>query len=149
MTDASDRIPYDVHGRLDDPVNALALALRQWAGRDDSRAETRLRRAAGEALDVIDGLLAELQVMRGRLVSEVRVSDDAAMARSEALLGELRREAGLGGDGPVADLLLFCRVCRRSTVSRPCDRCGQLSACVICRRCPDCDDPDEEENDGE
>ena len=90
---------------------------------------------------MIDGLLAELHTLRARVVSEVRASDDAAMVRSEALLAELRREAGLGDDGPVADVAAFCRVCRRTTVSVPCERCGQLSACVICRRCPDCDGP--------
>ena len=138
MTDASDRIPYDVHGRLDDPVNALALALGHWEGRDDSRAEPHVRRAASEAVDVIDEMTAVLFRWRERLVREIRVSDDAAMARSEMLLADLRREAGLRDDAPVADVAAFCRGCRRGTVSVPCERCGG-PACAICRRCPDCD----------
>ena len=144
MADASDRIPYDVHGRLDDPVNALALALRQWEGRDDTRPQPHVRRAASEAVDVIDEMAAVLFRWRERLVREIRVSDDAAMVRSEVLLADLRWEAGLG-NAPVADLLPFCRGCRRGTVSSPCARCGG-PACAVCGRCPDCDGPVQQED---
>ena len=128
MTDASDRIPWDVHAKLEDPMVRLAIALGHWEARDESKAQPFPRREASRAMDVIDALLGELYVMRSRLVSE-----DAAMARSEALLGE-------------ADVLAFCRGCRRSTRSVPCELCPGMT-CAVCGRCPDCDGPvpDEEE----
>ena len=82
--------PYDVYARLEDPMGVLAVALAQWEGRDDSKPQPEVRRAANTAIDEIDRMLRELHEMRKRLVGEIRISDDACMARSGALLGEHR-----------------------------------------------------------
>ena len=77
---------YDVHGKLEDPMGVMAVALAQWETRDDAKPQPEIRRAASTAVDAIDAMLRELYLMRGRLVSEIRVSDDIAMVRSDALL---------------------------------------------------------------
>jgi len=84
----SDRQPYDVHAKLEDPVGVLAIALGQWEDRDDTRPQPEVRRAANTAMDTIDAMLAALHAMRSRLVSEIRTSDDATAARVDALLAE-------------------------------------------------------------
>jgi hypothetical protein len=85
-----DRQPYDVYAKLEDPMGVLSVALVQWEGRDDTKPQAEVRRAASTACDAIDGMLRDLHAMRARLVSEVRKSDDEAMRRSEALLAECR-----------------------------------------------------------
>lgn len=92
MSDASDRIPYDVNGRLRDPLGVLAIKLTQWEHRDETKAQPHVRRAANEAMVEIDTMLRELYLMRSRLVSEIRVSDDLAMERSGGLLERLRED---------------------------------------------------------
>jgi len=77
---------WDVHARLEDPMGVLAIALGQWEARDDSKAQPHVRRAANAAMDEIDRMLGELHQMRSRLVSEIRVSDDAGATRADALL---------------------------------------------------------------
>ena len=77
---------WDVHAKLEDPVGVLALALGQWADRDDTRPQPEVRRAANTAMDEIDGMLAELYAMRSRLVTEIRASDDATGRRVDAML---------------------------------------------------------------
>jgi hypothetical protein len=94
MSDATDRIPYDT-GSLEDMLGVAAVGLAQWETRDETRAQPHLRHAAGDALAAIDEMLAALHVMRVRLVSEMRVSDDIAMGRSAELL-ERAREDGPG-----------------------------------------------------
>ena len=126
MTDASDRIPWDTDARLREPLDDLARSLEVWHGRDESRPQPHVRRAANKAMDAMDGMLRELHLMRARLVSEVRESDDAAAARSDALLAASRPD--------------WCKRCRRTTFSVPCLRCDG-PACVICDRCPECDGP--------
>jgi len=79
-------IPYDVYARLEDPMGVLSIALGQWEDRDDTRPQPEVRRAANTAMDEIDRMLRELHAMRSRLVSEIRVSDDAAAARADAML---------------------------------------------------------------
>ena len=78
--------PYDVHTRLEDPMGVLAVALGQWADRDDTRPQPEVRRAANTAMDEIDRMLRELYAMRSRLVGEIRDSDDATAARVDQLL---------------------------------------------------------------
>lgn len=77
--------PYDVHAKLEDPMGVLAIALGQWEDRDDTRPQPEVRRAASKAVDEIDAMLGELHAMRSRLVSEIRASDDANMARIDAM----------------------------------------------------------------
>lgn len=75
MTDDTDRIPWDVHARLEDPMGVLAIALAQWEYRDGTRAQPFARREAGRALDNIGTMLGELNAMRTRLVNEIRDYD--------------------------------------------------------------------------
>jgi len=91
MTDASDRIPWDVGARLQEPLDDLARSLHLWYGRDESRPQAHVRRAANKAVDAMDGMLRELYLMRARLVSEVREFDDLAMVRSGEMLERARR----------------------------------------------------------
>jgi hypothetical protein len=86
--------PYDVCS-LEDPTGVLAVALAQWETRDDTRPQPAVRRAANTAMDAIDVMLRELQLMRARLVGEIRAADDAAAARADALLAQ----AGATRDG--------------------------------------------------
>jgi hypothetical protein len=85
------REDYDVHARLEDPMGVLAVALAQWEGRDETRPQPEVRRAASTAMDAIDGMLRELHAMRARLVGEIRASDDASAARADALLRGYQR----------------------------------------------------------
>ena len=78
--------PYGVHARLDDPVRVLTAALSAWQGRDDTRPQPEVRRAANTAMDQIDAMVRELYAMRSRLVTEVRASDDATGRRVDAML---------------------------------------------------------------
>jgi hypothetical protein len=78
--------PYDVHAKLEDPAGALSAALGQWEDRDDGKAQPAVRRAANEAMDTIDAMVAELYAMRSRLVTEIRASDDIHGARIDVML---------------------------------------------------------------
>ena len=73
-------------------LGELEAALALWATRDDTKAQPGVRQAANNAVDAIDGALRELHGLRSQLVSEVRAADDAAMARTEALLRGFREE---------------------------------------------------------
>jgi hypothetical protein len=86
----------DVAGRLDDRAGELGVALAIWARRDDTKAQPGARKAANTAVSAIDAMLRQLHAARAVLVAEIRVSDDAAMARSEQLAsgpGQLRRQS--------------------------------------------------------
>jgi hypothetical protein len=83
----------DVTGRLDEHNGVLGVALAQWMGRDDSKAEPDVRQAANTAMEEIDAMLAQLHALRARLVSEIRASDDATATRVDALLGEASKGA--------------------------------------------------------
>ena len=78
----------DLTGRA---LGILGVALAQWAARDDTRPDAEVRQAANTAMETIDQMLAGLHQLRARLVSGIRVSDDAAAARVDAMLA---REAG-------------------------------------------------------
>ena len=97
MLSVYDQIPeerrtiLDATGRLDGNVGDLADTLIVWAARDDTRADPEARRAANTAMDaVVDAMLAELHQLRARLVTEIRVSDDATAQRVDQLLARGR-----------------------------------------------------------
>ena len=71
--------------RLENLSAALSESLAVWAARDDTRAQPAVRRAASDAMDAIDAMVAELYRLRQELAGEIRVSDDAAAARADAL----------------------------------------------------------------
>lgn len=80
----------DATGRLDGHLGVLGVALAQWMARDDTKAEPEVRRAANTAMHAIDAMLAEIHQLRSRLSGEIRVSDDLAADRADALLARLR-----------------------------------------------------------
>jgi hypothetical protein len=94
-----DQIPEDRRAILDFTVRlgdeghngVLAVALAQWAARDDSKPDPEARQAANTAMDAVDATLRELHELRARLVSEIRTSDDAAAARADQLLAKCRQ----------------------------------------------------------
>ena len=59
-----------------------------WTARDDRKPDARARRCASDAVDAIDGALAELHKVRQRLISEIRASDVATAMRVDKLLAE-------------------------------------------------------------
>jgi hypothetical protein len=71
---------------------ALEAELALWAGRDDTIPQPDVARAGHAAVDAIDALLRELCQIRERLVSEIRVSQDAGAKRADALIARLRQE---------------------------------------------------------
>ena len=83
-----------VPGRLENLAGVLSAALKQWATRDDTTGEGQavIRDAADTAMETIDAMLRDLHAARAVLTAEIRRSDDAAMARTEALLDKLYRD---------------------------------------------------------
>ena len=69
-----------IRGHTDD----LAADLDVWA--DRAEPDARARRCASAAVDAIDMALRELHGVRAQLVTEIRVSDNAAAARADELL---------------------------------------------------------------
>lgn len=82
---------------LDVETAALLSELAAWRLRDDSSPQPGVRAAAHGALRRIDRMLADLFAARAALMAEIRQSDDAAMARTEALLDELHRRRRADG----------------------------------------------------
>jgi hypothetical protein len=81
----------------DEPLSAFAhhaedlpVFVLLWETRDDMRACPEARRAANDAIDAIDGALAELHKVRQLLITEIRASDDATAARVDAMLAGAR-----------------------------------------------------------
>jgi len=66
----------------------LAVALAIWEARDDTRADAHARRTASGVVDAIDATLRPLHAIRGRLIIEIRASDDATAVRVDKLLAE-------------------------------------------------------------
>ena len=62
-------------GELAARAAALGAALARWERRDEP--DAAVRRAANDAVDVVDAMLAELHAVRARLVAEIRAADDA------------------------------------------------------------------------
>ena len=91
----ADRLPLlDYSGRLGDEghCGVLGVMLGQWAARDDDAADADARRAANNAMNAIDAMLAELHQLRARLVGEIRISDDQAAVRADELLARCAKE---------------------------------------------------------
>ena len=91
---AERRAILDYTSRLGDDghIGDLAVALAQWAARNDSKADPHARRAANTAMDATDAALALLHELRARLVSEIRASDDAFNARVDEQLAQRKEE---------------------------------------------------------
>lgn len=81
-----------VPGQIKARAATLGTALAAWATRDDTKAQPGVREAANTAMTALDAMLAVLHAARSQLVSEIRVSDDATMARTTTLLARLRAE---------------------------------------------------------
>lgn len=79
-----------LRANLDDLARDLAI----WQARNDPVIEPHARRCASDAVNEIDVLLQELHAIRGRLIPEIRDSDDAAMAHADAVLRLIREEDG-------------------------------------------------------
>jgi hypothetical protein len=75
-----------ISGRIGDLGAALAL----WGARDDARPCPEARRAANSAVDAIDAALSGLHAIRARLITEIRISDQASAERADALLARVR-----------------------------------------------------------
>jgi hypothetical protein len=84
-TDAYDGPLSALRNHVDD----LGAWLGIWVNRREP--DARARRCASDAVNAIDAMLRELYLVRGRLVSEIRASDDATAARADELL-RARRE---------------------------------------------------------
>lgn len=82
--------------KITEHAAALNVALDAWARRDDTRPQPEVRDAANAAMDAIDAMLRDLYELRGQLREEIRRSDDASMARAEALLADARARRTAG-----------------------------------------------------
>jgi len=78
---------------LSSRLEILSGALQVWAGRDPTKPQPEVRRAANEAMAAVDDLLGQLHRLRSTLVGEIRASDDATAARVDELLARRRRDA--------------------------------------------------------
>jgi hypothetical protein len=86
---------------LREHVETLSVALAWWAYRDDSTAQLEVRQAANLAVESIDAALSQLHRIRGRLLGQIRRSDDAAAERVDELLAECRAaRAGVDAGEP-------------------------------------------------
>jgi hypothetical protein len=88
MTEPGDRGYDDALSWIRNGAEDLAVALAIWEARDDTRADPHARRAASGAVDAIDAMLRALHAIRGRLITEIRASDDATAVRVDKLLAE-------------------------------------------------------------
>lgn len=93
----------DVGGSLGEFAGTLGVALAQWVTRDDSKPQPHIRQAANTAMCAIDAMLSELHRVRGRLMTEIRASDDAAIQRAGEYLGQYR--PAVSDDHPGEDRL--------------------------------------------
>ena len=74
-----------------DQLEYLPAALATWEARSEDRlASAEARRAANQAMDLIDDTLAALHALRASLISQIRTSDDAHAARVDELLARRR-----------------------------------------------------------
>lgn len=80
-------------------VEDLGAYLAMWATRD--QAPTAARAAAGQAVERIDVTVRGMQRLRSQLVGEIRASDEAVGAPTDALLDPLT-----GDDGGAAEARL-------------------------------------------
>ena len=78
-------------GAISAHIGDLGTALAIWQARDDTKPCPEARHAANDAMDAIDAALAGLHAIRARLITEIRVSDDATAARVDELLARSKR----------------------------------------------------------
>jgi len=77
--------PYDdALSALRNHVEDVAAWLAIWEAR--SEPDAHARRCVSDAVDAIDAMLRDLYLVRGRLIPEIRASDDASAARADELL---------------------------------------------------------------
>jgi hypothetical protein len=88
--------PFDAPlSALREHVDDLATWLAVWEAR--SEPDAHARRCANDAVDAVDAMLQALHAIRASLVSEIRVSDDQAEVRVDALLAGRARDQELPG----------------------------------------------------
>lgn len=75
-------------GSLRDHLEALAVALAVWSGRDDNQAQPVVRQAGNDAVLAVDSLLRGLHAVRRQLIDQIHAADMATAARVDHLLGE-------------------------------------------------------------
>jgi hypothetical protein len=71
-------------------VAALEVNVARWATRNVDIPQPQVRQAANNIVAGIDAMLADLYLLRGRTVTEMRQHDDLYHARLDALLAERR-----------------------------------------------------------
>jgi len=71
-------------------VASLEVNVARWATRNADIPQPEVRQAANNIVDGIDAMLADLYLLRGRTVTEMRQHDDLYHARLDALLAERR-----------------------------------------------------------
>jgi hypothetical protein len=76
-------------------VESLGVWIAIWEARNEPDAHAR--RCASDAVDAVDAMLQALHAIRASLVSEIRVSDDQAEVRVDALLAGRARDQELPG----------------------------------------------------
>lgn len=79
-------------GDLRSHLEALAVALAAWSGRDDTQPQPVVRQAGNDAVLAVDSLLRGLHTIRRRLIGEIHAADMASAARVDALLGEVETD---------------------------------------------------------
>jgi hypothetical protein len=89
LADATQSAPYaDVAGVQSDLLD-LGANLAEWRTRDGER-DASSRRAASEAVALIDAMVSALHGIRAGLITEIRASDDSPMACAGSLPGGAR-----------------------------------------------------------
>lgn len=76
-------------GDLRSHLEALAVALAAWSGRDDTQAQPEVRQAGNDAVLAVDSLLRGLHAVRRVLIDQIHTSDMASAARVDHLLGDV------------------------------------------------------------
>ena len=61
---------------LNEQLGELGVSLAWWDQRETARDKAAARKAGSTAVDVIDSLLRQLYMLRGRLTRELRQADD-------------------------------------------------------------------------
>ena len=85
----------DAVSALRSHIEDLAIWITIWEARNEPDAHAR--RCASDAVDAVDAMLQALHAIRASLVSEIRVSDDQAEVRVDALLAVRARDQELPG----------------------------------------------------
>jgi hypothetical protein len=83
----------DIATPLHDQLGLMDVHLAVWMARDDSKADVSVVRSGNEVMECIDAMLAQLHRLRACMVTERREHQDAAAARADALLRDLKSES--------------------------------------------------------